>query len=285
MRMFLRIMFFSIILFGLLSCEDNIDDDTNYKLSSVEYTSEPSVSKIVYNVHYKNDLLVQFGNSKYYYDSNGKVIKEEYDISKNNPEHISSSAQPAIVTFSYLWDNQGKLKERKVIENTEINPASIYRLYINESYTYNSNNYIDKVEYFDSTNKLVKSINYYYSKTKLDSIIIINKLYEISKQLYDRWNTVYNGNTKVLVHKTIKDNPFRLPFKSLGFLPRDLENSFYLDSYYTYLIEESEFQGIIKNSKTYSLDNEGRLSSIISLPNRYSDDMIFTPSAKFKFNY
>lgn len=279
-----------LLLCLFTSCEgENVQPQIVSTLKSVEYSSTSAgQNRLIesYNVKYEGDKIVQFGNSTYSYGANDKVDKEVYTIGLNNPDHVTGTAQGKI-TVQYRWDTQGRLIGQSVVENTEINPASIFRMFPVHEYSYIGNtSLLNKIEVYNVDEKLVKSTQLNYIGEKLNSIKE-DYYYSTSSGQYPNPFSFINSSPTQTYNKvlSLNPNPFTTLFNSLGFVPRDLRISYLNNVLLPYFITG---MGVDSSSSTFdiNIDSQNRLNTVKFSSSRSIDSLsTFYGSAEYRFQY
>ena len=213
--------FFIICCAFLFSCGENVAVTIEPKLTSFEIKREGIISQYIQNeVEYEGSKIVKIGNSNYYYNPEGRVIKEIQRISQqSDPNYISGTPEFDLV-YTYIYDHKNRLTEIKLSTDLSthfIVPSSNYRF--NIKYVYQGD-MISKIEYmytFDLEGK--KVVNYFFNGNKLDSVKVEENF---KRALQDRWNIGSKTNQKVKTYRieqTNAPNHLRKIFSSLGFTP------------------------------------------------------------------
>lgn len=217
------ILYFSIYSAILFSCGDKEELINSRKLTSIELIYDGlQVSSSKMNVEYEGERIVKVGTSKYYYNEDGKVIKELQRVSQETDPNFISGTPEFDLVYAYTYDQKNRLSEIKLVTDLStvfILPSSNYRF--NIKYFYQGDE-ISKIEYiytFDLQSK--KVVSYFHSGKRLDSVTVQNTG---KRPLQDRWlvDSLFNSNvSKVsyIIEQDTKPNYIKDVFHSLGFVP------------------------------------------------------------------
>ncbi len=260
-----------LCLLLFVQCNKSEQNNISKPLVTIEIVTKDVVSQRL-DIKYKDDKIIQVGNSSFSYDAQGRVDREIFTIGSNNPDYLSGS-ESTNVTFQYRWDTKNRLTSVEHIETTgsplpSVHPYFLYSFPVpSKKYSYMGNSTVlDKIELFNKDGKWVETTKFYHKGEILDSIVIQQLRSNAGRWIplndYDYWNggneqypnpydylrdymdenngglAYYIQNTIYRSPKTQQPNPLEPVFKSLGFVPRGIDLQWQNDVLLPYVIEQ-----------------------------------------------